>query len=154
VILYLDTSALVKRYFREPYTDQVIAKWQEATEVVTSSVAYAETLAALYRKKRESALKGNLVKKIEEALRTDWNSFIRIQVNDELNGYIDRAVKGHPLRGFDAIHLASAMIMNEKFPDNFLFLCFDQILIQAAIKEGIETFPANSSEFLNTQHKS
>jgi predicted nucleic acid-binding protein len=150
VILYLDTSALVKRYFKEPYSDQVIAKWQEATEIVTSSVAYAETLAAIYRKKRESALKDNLVKEIADALRADWNSFIRIQVNDELNEYIDKAINGHPLRGFDAIHLASAMIMNGAFPDNVLFACFDKTLTQAAIKEGIKTFPANSAEF----HKS
>jgi predicted nucleic acid-binding protein len=146
VILYLDTSALVKRYFKEPYSDQVIAKWQDATEIVTSSVAYAETLAAIHRKKRESALKDDLVKKISDALRTDWNSFIRIQVNDELNGYIDKAIEGHPLRGFDAIHLASAMIMNEMFPDNVLFTCFDQTLTRAAISEGIKTFPANPAE--------
>ena len=151
MILYLDTSALVKRYFREPYSDQVIAKWQEATEIVTSSVAYAETLAAIYRKKRESALKDNLVKEIAGALRKDWDGFIRIQVNDELNEYIDRAIIRHPLRGFDAIHLASAMIMNEKLPDNLIFLCFDQTLLQAAAKEGIETFPASSPELLNNR---
>ena len=142
MILYLDTSALVKRYFKEPYSDEVIAKWQAAAEIVTSSVAYAETLAAIYRKKRESALKDNLVKEIADDLRADWNSFIRIQVNDELNEYIDKAINGHPLRGFDAIHLASAMIMNETFPDNVLFACFDQPLTQAAIREGIQTFPA------------
>lgn len=141
MILYLDTSALVKRYFKEPYSDEVIAKWQEATEIVTSSVAYAETLAAIHRKKRESALKEDLVNKIVDDLRADWNSFIRIQVNDELNEYIDKAITGHPLRGFDAIHLASAMIMNETFPNNLLFACFDQTLTQAAIKEGIQTFP-------------
>jgi predicted nucleic acid-binding protein len=142
VILYLDTSALVKRYFKEPYSDEVIAKWQEAAEIVTSSVAYAETLAAIHRKKRESALKQDLVNKIADDLRADWNSFIRIQVNDELNEYIDKAINGHPLRGFDAIHLASAMIMNETFPDNVLFACFDQTLTQAAIREGMQTFPA------------
>ena len=142
MILYLDTSALVKRYFKEPYSDEVIAKWQEATEIVTSSLAYAETLAAIHRKKRESALKEDLVNKIVADLRADWNSFIRIQVNDELNEYIDKAINGHPLRGFDAIHLASAMIMNETFPDNLLFACFDQALTQAAIKEGIQSFPA------------
>ena len=142
MILYLDTSALVKRYFKEPYSDEVIAKWQEATEIVTSSVAYAETLAAVHRKKRESALKEDLVNKIAADLRADWNSFIRIQVNDELNKYFDKAINGYPLRGFDAIHLASAMIMNETFPDNLLFACLDQALTQAAIKEGIQTFPA------------
>jgi predicted nucleic acid-binding protein len=145
VILYLDTSALVKRYFKEPYSDQVIAKWRDANEIVTSSVAYAEALAAIYRKKRELALKDDLVKKIADALRKDWNGFIRIHVNEELNEYIDRAIEGHPLRGFDAVHLASAMVMNEQFSDNMLFICFDQTLIQAAIKEGIKTFPENSA---------
>jgi predicted nucleic acid-binding protein len=145
VILYLDTSALVKRYFKEPYSDQVIAQWQDATEIVTSSVAYAETLAAIHRKKRESALDDDLVKKIADALRRDWNSFVRIHVNEELNEYIDRAIQGHPLRGFDAIHLASALIMNDQFPGNVFFMCFDQTLTQAAIKEGIKTFPADSA---------
>jgi hypothetical protein len=74
-------------------------------------------------------------------LRTDWHSFIRIQVNDELNEFIDKAIEAHPLRGFDAIHLASAMIMHENLQDRLLFACFDQKLTQAAQTEGIQTFP-------------
>jgi predicted nucleic acid-binding protein len=35
MILYLDTSALVKRYFLEPYSEEVISKWRAATEIVT-----------------------------------------------------------------------------------------------------------------------
>jgi len=68
---------------------------------------------------------------------------IRIQVNDELNEYIDRAIKAHPLRGFDAIHLASAMIVFGQFKSDFLFICFDQKLTRAAQQEGIRTFPAD-----------
>ena len=37
MILYLDTSALVKRYFKEEYSNEVISRWQEAEEIVTSS---------------------------------------------------------------------------------------------------------------------
>jgi len=47
MILYLDTSALVKKYFKETGSDEVISKWQEATGIITSSVAYAESLASI-----------------------------------------------------------------------------------------------------------
>ena len=143
MILYLDTSALVKRYFKEPNSNEVVSRWTEATEIITSSVPYAEASASFYRKKREAQLKDNLIRKIVDLFRSDWDSFIRVEVSDELNEYIDRAVVKHPLRGFDAIHLASAMIMQERLHDAFLFVCFDQRLVQAAQTEGIETFPLN-----------
>ena len=49
MILYLDTSALVKRYFKEKNSDELIARWRQAAEIFTSSVAYAETMASFYR---------------------------------------------------------------------------------------------------------
>ena len=144
MILYLDTSALVKRYFHEPYSEDVLSRWQEAEEIATSSVAYAESLASFYRKKRETELEDALLEQIVRNLRSDWHSFIRIQVNEELNEYIDKAIEAHPIRGFDAIHLASAMIMHENFQNRLLFACFDQRLKQAAQTEGIHTFPVDS----------
>lgn len=141
MILYLDTSALVKRYFKEPYSDELLLKWMEATEVMTSSVAYAETLASFYRKKREAGLKDNLIRKIADSFCRDWKSFIRVELSNELNEYIDTAVAKYPLRGFDAIHLASAMIIHERLKHDFIFVCFDQRLIHAAQTEGIKTFP-------------
>jgi uncharacterized protein len=146
MILYLDTSALVKRYFKEPYSDEVLTKWMDATEIITSSVAYAETLASFYRKKREAGLKDALIKKIADSFRRDWNSFIRVEVSDELNEYIDRIIVKHPLRGFDAIHLASVMIMHERLGSEFVFACFDTRLVNAAKTEGIETFPNMNRE--------
>lgn len=141
MILYLDTSALVKRYFREPYSDEVLARWKAATQIVTSVVAYAETMACIYRKKREGDLGDTVTRKITDSFHQDWVSFIRVKVNDELNGTIDRVVKRHPLRGFDAIHLASAMVIHESIPEDFLFACFDARLDRAAQLEGLDTFP-------------
>lgn len=145
MILYLDTSALVKRYFREPYSDDVISRWKSATHIVTSFVAYAETRASIYRKKREGDLADSWLRKIAAAFLRDWESFIRVEVNDELNGYIDRVVEGYPLRGFDAIHLASAMVIRERLPDDFMFACFDDRLVRAAKSEGFDTFPPTSA---------
>ena len=142
MILYLDTSALVKRYFREQFSDEIVQRWQSAAQIVTSSVAYAETMASIYRKKREAVLSDPPLRNLVGLFHLDWQSFIRVEVTDELNGYIDRAVENYPLRGFDAIHLASAITVHEKLPDDFLFACFDGKLAQAARTEGMQTFPA------------
>jgi predicted nucleic acid-binding protein len=143
LILYLDTSALVKRYFKEPYSEEVTSRWQEATEIATSSVAFAEAMAAFYRKKRESSIEDEIIRQIVDDFHEDWLSFIRIQVNEELNSYVDTILKAHPLRGFDAIHLASAIVLHEKIPADLLFMCFDQKLTAAVKAEGLQTFPTD-----------
>ena len=147
MILYLDTSALVKRYFYEKYSDDVISRWKSATQIVTSFVAYAETMASMYRKKRESDLADTLISKITDSFHRDWESFIRVKVNDNLNGYIDRVVEKYPLRGFDAIHLASAIVIHERLPEDFVFACFDNRLARAAQSEGLETFPPEDESY-------
>ena len=98
-------------------------------------------MASIYRKKREADLADTLIRRIADSFHEDWQSFIRVEVNDELNRYIDRVVERYPLRGFDAIHLASAMVIYEKLPEHFVFACFDDRLAGAAQSEGLATFP-------------
>lgn len=140
MILYLDTSALVKRYFQEAFSEEVSSKWAQTEAVATSVLAYAETLATIFRKKNESGLQDGAVETIVSFFKRDWLSFIQVEVKNDLNDYIDRVVQKHLLRGFDAIHLASALILHEKIPHDFFFACFDQRLNQAARIEGLETF--------------
>ena len=86
-----------------------------------------------------------MIREIADSFHQDWESFIRVEVNDELTGYIDRVVEGYPLRGFDAIHLASAMVIHERLPEDFVFACFDDRLTRAAQAEGLETFPPGNA---------
>jgi len=141
MILYLDTSALVKKYFKEVGSNHVISLWKKSIAIVTSSVAYAETMASFYRKKREANIKEKLITKTINIFKKDWKSFVRIEANDDLNEKIDKLIDRYPLRGFDAIHLASALIINETVSEAFLFACFDKRLLNAAITEGLNTFP-------------
>jgi predicted nucleic acid-binding protein len=141
MILYLDTSALIKKYFKEAGSDEVISKWQEATGIVTSSVAYAEALASIHRKQKEAKFGNDKLGKILDAFRRDWSSFIRVEVTDDLNEWIDKMVSRFPLRGFDAIHLASALIVHETLSEEFLFVCYDKRLLKAAQMAGLETLP-------------
>jgi predicted nucleic acid-binding protein len=142
MILYLDTSALVKKYFKETGSTDIISLWKKSMAIATSSIAYAETMASFFRKNREVDIDDKTINKTINIFQKDWGSFVRIKVNNELNEKIDRLVALHPLRGFDVIHLASALIVNERVPETFLFACFDKRLLRAAITEGLKTFPA------------
>ena len=142
MILYLDTSALVKKYFKEAGSEELIDSWKAATEIVISSVAYAEAMAVFHRKRRETHISPRISATILNSFQRDWESFIRIEVTDDLNESINRITAAYPLRGFDAIHLASALLIYESIPEDFWFACFDRILLQAAQGEGLETLPA------------
>jgi predicted nucleic acid-binding protein len=143
MILYMDTSALLKKYFKEPGSTEVISKWKEADGIVISSVGYAETVASVHRKKREVNIRAERFRRVLSSFQKDWKSFIRVEVNDNLNEAIDKIIAKYPLRGFDAIHLASALIAHKRLSEDFLFVCFDRNLIQAAQMEGLETLPKN-----------
>ncbi len=140
MIVYLDTSALVKRYFQEPFTAEVLAKWKEAEAIVTSAVAYAETLAAMYRKQRQDELAPNTIRDLARSFQADWQTIIRVEVCEALNPYIDNVLQNHPLRGFDAVHLASALLIGQQLSAPLFFACFDQQLNQAARENGLPVF--------------
>ena len=53
--VYLDTSSLVKLFLEESGSDQVRALVADATAIATSVVAYAETRAALARRRRNGS---------------------------------------------------------------------------------------------------
>jgi predicted nucleic acid-binding protein len=137
MILYLDTSALVKKYFREAGSSKVIAQWKKAGAIATSSIAYAETMASFYRKKREANIRLEVFHTLVDSFQQDWQSLICVQVNDDLNDMIDKVLSHHPLRSFDCIHLASALILHGATAEELLFGCFDKTLVQAAAAEGL-----------------
>ncbi|MFH1984470.1 MAG: type II toxin-antitoxin system VapC family toxin [Pseudomonadota bacterium] len=144
MILYLDTSALVKKYFKESFSEMLVAAWNQADEVATSAVAYAEALAAIYRKKRASGPEAlALFDKAMVDFKNDWTGFIRVEVNDGLNDLIRSVLEKHPLRGFDAIHLASALLIHERLPNDLIFACFDERLTQSAMGEGLPLLRAS-----------
>jgi hypothetical protein len=74
--------------------------------------------------------------------------FFKVDVTEDLNEIIDRVWARHPLPGFDAIHLASSLLLREYLPEDLLFSCFEQRLTKAAADEGLKTYPAADEIFL------
>jgi len=137
VILYLDTSAIVKLYISEAGSE-LVHQEVEANEVVaTSIVAYPEALSALNRAFREQRLAQPDYQELVDIVRREWNSFLEIQIDQTLKQRAGDIVRTENLRGFDSIHLASALVLKEE-TDSLKFACFDERLQTAAQNQNLD----------------
>ncbi len=141
MIVYFDTSALIKKYFHEPYTDNILELWRNTDYRITSMVTFAESLATAHRKIRDQLLSDTVRHKLIDRIKTDWKMFVRVDVNTELNAEIERITATYSLRGFDAIHLASATLIQKSVKQPLIFACFDKALLKAAKAEDLIPFP-------------
>ena len=137
MILYLDSSALVKRYVEEDGTDRVDALWEEASELVTSSVAFSECLSAFCRRMREGIISEAQCLSTISLFEEEYSKIALVPVTPELDEIVKDILLKHPLRGFDAIHLASALLVHRIGRLNVTFACFDVALNRAARHEGL-----------------
>lgn len=137
MIIYCDTSALIKRYVFEEGTKEVDALWEESFSIATSVVAFAETMSAFSRKLREGVFSTKEFREAASDFKEDFHSLILISVDHRLNQSIESLLMRHPLRGFDAIHLASALVFKELKNSDIRFVCFDRSLNEAALLEGL-----------------
>lgn len=138
MILYCDTSAVVKRYVREEGSSEVRRAWRAARKVATSEVALAEILAAVARRRRLGDLTDRVYGKLRDRFMRDFATLVRVPVTDELNRRIAHLVETYPLRGFGAIHLSSALLIRESTRAPVVFACFDNHLTTAAGGAGLE----------------
>ena len=147
--LYFDSSALAKRYLREPWSaavEDAIA----ASSVVTSVVARAEVTGAFARAVRERLIRiddgGLLLLRLAE----HWSDFVTLDVTEEIAEHAARLAWEHGLRGFDAVHLASAIWYGEDIGLPVAFATFDRQLWRAARAAGLEPWPAGLGDEAHT----
>jgi len=138
-MLYLDSSALVKVYAIESGHEEVEALLKEhAGFLLTSIVAYAEVLSALSRAHRSGRMTDGEYAASKSRFRQNWKEILVIQLREDVLTDAERLIDSYGLRGFDAVHLCSAMWLDEL---RLSFACFDQRLRAAATAEGLTVVP-------------
>lgn len=150
MILYLDASALVKEYLvLEPGSGEIAAARRDAVLIGTSVVSRAETSAALAKAVRTKALAKGEARSALESFRRDWADLARIQLTDSLVALADTLAWDEGLRGYDAVHLASAAIWRDGLGQNIVFAAFDLQLWNAAGRHRFELFPEDLPALLS-----
>lgn len=153
-MLYVDSSVLVKQYIQEPETVAVRARIKEESlrSQITfiSDVGYAEIFAAFARKFRDNLLQASENDQVQKQFQDDWLFTIgHIELTVGVLGLVPGLVNKHPLKGADAIHLASALWLRDAMrlrksfgasPGILEFATSDKQLKNAAALEGLSVF--------------
>jgi predicted nucleic acid-binding protein len=132
VILYLDASALVKRYIQERDSENVNT-WIDAAEIVmTSLITRIEVAAAIARASRMKLISTDEALAALRQFHSEWESFQRLPITENTVIRGDALAYEHNLRGYDATHLACALIWQETLGMPVTLASFDSQLIEVA----------------------
>ena len=135
MILYLDTSSMLKRYIRETGSDDVDMWIDGADLVATSRATLAEAAAALSRRPRGSGLSRGACHDALSELRMDWPDYLAVDLDEHRAATLAWRRR---LRGFDSVQLAAALTVGElAAPETLVFSSFDSELNRAARAEGL-----------------
>jgi len=134
MIVYLDTSSLVKLYVQEAHTT-LVKKWVEEAEIVaTCRIAYPETMSAINRRFRQGDVTEKQYDSLIAKFSGEWARFAAVDFDEVEAG---RLVNLYGLRGFDAVHLSAATLLKANQNNVSLsFSSFDEKLNDAASAEG------------------
>jgi predicted nucleic acid-binding protein len=136
VILYLDTSALVKLYVEEVGSAAIAAAVDRAAAVATARITYAEALAAFARHTRAGGLRSAELRRVVHQLDEEWGQYSIVEITDAVVRRAGALAERHKLRGYDAVQLAAALDVRVAGGD-VEFASFDVRLSRAARRERL-----------------
>ncbi|MBM3790676.1 MAG: type II toxin-antitoxin system VapC family toxin [Acidobacteria bacterium] len=106
--VFLDSSALSKRYVLEQGTEIVDGILHAASDLGVCIICIPEVISALCRRRRETLLSSEEYSLARRALFADLTDAAVIQITDSVMSRAVDIVERFPLRSSDALHVASA----------------------------------------------
>ena len=132
---YLDASALVKRYAHEMGTERVksLTNPSYGNVILASRLTLAEVAAALAAKQRAP---GGLSRQARDRAVNLFLGHCRseyrlIEIDEFTSDLAVRLTQDYRLRGYDAMHLATALLVNRAF-----LRCGDAVLDTGRLRRG------------------
>lgn len=137
MILFCDTSALVKLYILEDSSRDMQALAGAASAIAVCRIAWAEMMAALARRAREFPNDADAIEVVRKRLRTDWPRYVVVEVTQALVELAGEYADTFALRGYDSVQLAAARTLQDLAGEEIQFACFDSRLGKAARMLGM-----------------
>lgn len=133
----LETSAIVTRVAEEPGSTRLDTFFRRAPELAIATIAYAEVHAALNRTRRERTLARPRYDLAVDQFEVEWPRYLQTELRDDILPMTRDLTRRHPLRGVDAIHLASALSLSRTLTEDTTFIAADTQLVRAASAEHL-----------------
>ena len=148
---FLDSSAVVKRYFPEQghkWIDALCGNGQ-GHEIYIAQVALVEVVAALCRREREGSItlpeRDTLIMLFRKDSRESYNIW---PVTTDLYTSAGDLCRSHRLRAYDAVQLACVLALRQYTLANQapkpIFVCADVALLDITAVEGLQVENPNN----------
>ncbi|MGE5321487.1 MAG: type II toxin-antitoxin system VapC family toxin [Actinomycetota bacterium] len=140
-LYYLEASALVKLYVREPGTDRVLALAARSAEnrLAILALSRVEFRSAVRRREKNGEIPAHLAHHLLDTFERHLQGrFVTQIVTDFVLDIACTMIDRYALRAYDAVQLAGyAALRGAAGTDVPVFVCSDQALLAAASQEGI-----------------
>jgi predicted nucleic acid-binding protein len=137
-IVYFDSSALVKLVVEEDGSDVAAALWDGADAVASSGLAYPEVRAALAAARRDGRISSRSSRMAKEEWERLWTALAIVESRRSVLVDAGDAAEQYRLRGYDAVHLASASTLSSA---HVVMAVWDDRLRRAAVEAGLSVAP-------------
>ncbi len=144
-IVYLDASALVKRYVEEAGSEEVRNLLEQVPVIGTAMITRVEVAAALAKATRMGILPVKEALTALEAFYEEWRFLERVHVTESVIFRASALAWEKKLRGYDATHLAAALVWQEMMETSVTMATFDRELWIAARNSGLYVWPVDLS---------
>jgi uncharacterized protein len=108
--LYLDSSALIKRYIHEPGSEKVLNLCAKADQLTLSALCVPETVSAFCRLRRERLMTEEIYQLLKKDFQEDLNETSVVEVSSEIISASVDCLEKSRTGTLDAVHLATALI--------------------------------------------
>lgn len=137
MIVFCDTSALMKLYAAELHSDWMRQQVTAASHCVVSQITWVEMCAALALKQRTQQVRAGECESALKRLRAEWPMYVRTGLDVALFSSAGELALRFGLRAYDSVQLASAQQARAQLGDTMGFCCFDKQLNAAAKALGM-----------------
>ncbi len=139
-IVYFDASAFVKLLVDEDGSDIAAQLWDGCDAAVSSRLAYPEVRAALASAHRNRYLTARALEVAERSWEEFWAFTRAVELTEPVTLSAGRLARAHALRGADAVHLASALALEDS---ELVMAVWDSRLREGARASQLRTAPAS-----------
>ena len=141
MILFCDTSALLKLFIDEQGSESMINARSSSKGIAVCRITWAESMAALAQRTRIKGTNQSGLAQARTMFEQAWPGFVIADITQPLVEKAGVFAEAFALRGYDSVQLAAAHQLHEQFALPLTFACFDRRLNQAAKLLQLELLP-------------
>jgi predicted nucleic acid-binding protein len=142
MILYADTSALVKRYIPEKGAAEFNQLSSQAELIGTSALTRLEAISVFAKAITLRTLSDRQAARCKKIFLRDCPQFCLVTLTDSILKSAEGIAWEYRIRMYDALHLASALVWRQMLSCPVCLATFDDVMWKIAQLMDFQVFPA------------